>query len=75
MGIFLVNLFLYNNNFANTSSNLLFLIIKSNNGFIKQVIIIFKKLSVKKTIFFKKNVSFCVFGIDCFFNCDSLFVC
>ena len=52
MGIFLVNLFLYDNNFANTSSNLLFLIIKSNNGFIKQVIIIFKKLSVKKTIFF-----------------------
>lgn len=35
MGIFLLNLFLYDNNFANTSSNLLFLIIKSNNGVYK----------------------------------------
>ena len=35
MGLFLLNLFLHDNNFANTSSNLLFLIIKSNNGVYK----------------------------------------
>ena len=68
MGIFLVNLFLYDNNFANISSNLLFLIIKSNNGFIKQVIIIFKKLSVKKTIFLKKKCQFLRFWHRLFFQ-------
>ena len=64
MGIFLLNLFLYDNNFANTSSNLLFL--NQTTGFIKQVIIIFKTLSAKKTIFFKKMSVFACLALTVF---------
>ena len=66
MGIFLLNLFLHDNNFANTSSNLLFLILNQTTGFIKQVIIIFKTLSAKKTIFFKKMSVFVCLALTVF---------